>query len=67
MTIVDALHSLHIIHWDIKPENLLYDEVNESVRLIDFGLSYQLKDENERLHKPCGSPGYVAPEIITQA
>lgn len=64
MTLVDALHSLHIIHWDIKPENLLFDEVNETVWLIDFGLSYQMKDENEWLHTPCGSPGYVAPEII---
>ena len=65
MTLVSALHSFHIIHRDIKPENLLYDELNDSVSLIDFGLSYQIKNESEWLTKPCGSPGYVAPEIIT--
>jgi len=64
LMIVNLLHSLHIIHWDIKPENLLYDEENESVWLVDFGLSYQFKDNDERLHVPCGSPGYVAPEVV---
>lgn len=36
---VSALHSMCIIHWDIKPENLMFDHWEEVVKLIDFGLS----------------------------
>ncbi len=57
------LHSNNIVHRDLKPENLIFrDENLNSLVIIDFGLSTTCKDEP--LTTRCGSPGYVAPEIL---
>ncbi len=60
------LHSLHIIHRDIKLENILIDkdEQNDRInlRLIDFGLS--VTTDNIEFFKRSGTPGYVAPEVL---
>ena len=54
------------MHRDIKPENLiLVDNANEEelqIKLADFGLAAFTSDE--LLFKRCGTPGYVAPEIL---
>lgn len=54
------------MHRDIKPENLiLVDNTNEDelqIKLADFGLAAFTTDE--LLFKRCGTPGYVAPEIL---
>ena len=54
------------MHRDIKPENLiLVDNTNEEelqIKLADFGLAAFTTDE--LLFKRCGTPGYVAPEIL---
>lgn len=48
----------------MKPENLIFrDENLNSLVIIDFGLSTIIKD-NQPLYTRCGSPGYVAPEIL---
>ena len=65
--IVDAIrycHSLGIIHRDLKPENLLYltTEENSIIKVTDFGLARFV--ENELATTACGTPNYVAPEII---
>jgi calcium/calmodulin-dependent protein kinase I len=65
--IVDAIrycHSLGIIHRDLKPENLLYltTEDNSIIKVTDFGLARFV--ENELATTACGTPNYVAPEII---
>eukprot|EP00948_MAST-09A_sp_MAST-9A-sp1_P003813 g3813.t1 len=62
---ISYLHSLGIIHRDIKPENLLYTSKAEdaTVKLADFGLSKFLKP-SAVLKTACGTPGYVAPEIL---
>jgi len=65
----DALeycHSQGIVHRDIKPENLLYarPDPDETVKIADFGLAHLLK-KDEHLKTACGTPGYVAPEVLT--
>jgi len=64
--IADALKYLHkkdIVHRDLKPENLLLTDKTEEykVKIIDFGLA---KKSSEMMSMPCGTPGYVAPEIL---
>lgn len=56
------LKSLNIAHRDLKPENILIDRFNK-IKIIDFGLS-NLYEKNMYLETFCGSPCYVAPEMI---
>lgn len=69
--IFDALvycHSLGIVHRDIKPENLLLSVQEEGisqVRVSDFGLA-RFIDDQTFANTTCGTPGYVAPEILLQ-
>ncbi|KAK9124697.1 hypothetical protein Sjap_014299 [Stephania japonica] len=58
-------HSLGIFHRDLKPENLLLDG-NGVLKVSDFGLSAvagQTRNDG-LLHTMCGTPAYVAPEIL---
>ncbi|KAK2866414.1 hypothetical protein Q7C36_002470 [Tachysurus vachellii] len=59
---VQYLHSLNIIHRDLKPENILLDDQGH-IKLSDFGFSVQLQP-GEKLRELCGTPGYLAPEIL---
>jgi len=65
--IVDAIrycHSIGIIHRDLKPENLLYvtTEEGSNIKVTDFGMARFVQDELATT--ACGTPNYVAPEII---
>lgn len=52
------------MHRDIKPENLLLkDELSFDLKLADFGLS-EIMGKKENLFTRCGTPGYVAPEVL---
>lgn len=64
---VDFCHSRGVYHRDIKPENLLLDE-NENIKISDFGLSAlaDCKRQDGLLHTTCGTPAYVAPEVINR-
>lgn len=59
------IHDQHIAHRDLKPENLLYSNPSEDavIKIADFGLAKLLSD-NSLMHTACGTPGYVAPEIL---
>uniref|UniRef100_A0A672FCS3 Serine/threonine-protein kinase DCLK2 n=1 Tax=Salarias fasciatus TaxID=181472 RepID=A0A672FCS3_SALFA len=61
------LHSMSIVHRDIKPENLLvfeYPDGTKSLKLGDFGLATVVEGP---LYTVCGTPTYVAPEIIAES
>nr|GMC73552.1 CBL-interacting serine/threonine-protein kinase 5-like [Ipomoea batatas] len=62
---VDFCHSRGISHRDLKPENLLLDE-NGNLKVSDFGLSALPEQQRHDglLHTRCGSPAYVAPEVL---
>uniref|UniRef100_A0A672Z1S2 Serine/threonine-protein kinase DCLK2 n=1 Tax=Sphaeramia orbicularis TaxID=375764 RepID=A0A672Z1S2_9TELE len=61
------LHSMNIVHRDIKPENLLvfeFPDGTKSLKLGDFGLATVVEGP---LYTVCGTPTYVAPEIISES
>ncbi|XP_034392400.1 calcium/calmodulin-dependent protein kinase IGb [Cyclopterus lumpus] len=63
---VSYLHENGIVHRDLKPENILYysQEENSKIMISDFGLSKMV--DNDIMSTACGTPGYVAPEVLAQ-
>ncbi|OAY80097.1 CBL-interacting serine/threonine-protein kinase 21, partial [Ananas comosus] len=59
---VDYCHARGVYHRDLKPENLLLDHKG-NLKVSDFGLSV-LRKPGDLLTTACGSPSYVAPEVI---
>ena len=59
---LNYLHSNNIIHRDIKPQNILIDK-NNVCKIADFGFA-RYNEEDTLLKTMCGSPLYMAPEII---
>eukprot|EP01126_Amoeba_proteus_P054216 TRINITY_DN6656_c0_g2_i7.p1 TRINITY_DN6656_c0_g2~~TRINITY_DN6656_c0_g2_i7.p1 ORF type:complete len:411 (+),score=85.94 TRINITY_DN6656_c0_g2_i7:276-1508(+) len=61
------LHSKDIAHRDLKPENILFkSKTDPTIKITDFGLS-RVVDEASFMKTMCGTPNYVAPEVLTSS
>ncbi|XP_075516802.1 CBL-interacting serine/threonine-protein kinase 8-like isoform X1 [Primulina tabacum] len=61
---VDFCHSKGVYHRDLKPENLLLDSQG-NLKISDFGLSAIPAEGVDLLRTTCGTPNYVAPEVLS--
>ncbi|KAL0477302.1 polo-like protein kinase PLK1 [Acrasis kona] len=63
LTAVKYMHDNRVIHRDLKLGNLFLDK-NMNVKIGDFGLATKLETDEERKRTICGTPNYIAPEIL---
>lgn len=63
---LEYINSLGILHRDLKPENIILRKKGELEDLViaDFGLADYYKKDGNYLFTRCGTPGYVAPEVL---
>merc|ERR1712079_305269 len=66
LSAVAYMHEEGVVHRDLKPENLLYysPDPDSKIMISDFGLSKM--EESGVMATACGTPGYVAPEVLAQ-
>ncbi|KAF1435198.1 Death-associated protein kinase 2, partial [Spheniscus demersus] len=63
---VEYLHARRVAHFDLKPENIMLQEKDvpkPQIKIIDFGLAQRLED-GITFKSLCGTPQYIAPEVI---
>ena len=60
---IEYLHENDIIYRDLKPENIVLDAMGY-IRITDFGLSKKNINSDKIAFSMCGTPEYLAPEIL---
>ena len=60
---IKYMHEKNIVHRDIKLENILID-LNNNIKICDFGIGRVLSSPEQPLFDQCGTPMYIAPEIL---
>ncbi|KZS89665.1 Pkinase-domain-containing protein [Sistotremastrum niveocremeum HHB9708] len=60
---LEHLHSFNVVYRDLKPENILLDFTGH-IALCDFGLCKLNMSESEKTNTFCGTPEYIAPELL---
>ena len=60
---IEHLHKRNVIYRDLKPENILLDSQGH-IKITDFGLSKLTLSNGQQAHSLCGTPEYLAPEVI---
>ena len=63
LNVVLHYQAINIIHRDIKLDNMCFGKDNK-IKLLDFGLAYQLKYKEEKVKKLAGTAYYMAPEVF---
>jgi calcium/calmodulin-dependent protein kinase I len=71
-SITDAVRYMHshgVMHRDLKPENLILcsNSADTDLKLIDFGFATRFGADTPPQNRLCGTPGYVAPEMLRGA
>ena len=63
---ISYIHNQGIVHRDLKLENLLYydDTEDSKIMVADFGLSDWITNLEDGKSPICGTPGYMAPEVL---
>ena len=61
---IEFLHKNKMLYRDLKPENIMIDS-NGHIKLTDFGLSKMVKKQKQKVFTICGTPQYLAPEILS--
>jgi len=65
--VADALayaHSHQVVHRDVKPANLMYEPVSDSLKVTDFGVARLIDSSKTRIGMVLGTPSYMSPEQL---
>lgn len=63
---LEYIHHMGLVYRDLKPENILMDR-NGYLKITDFGFAKMLREDAPRTYSMCGTPEYIAPEIVMRA